>query len=157
MTVVKRKPGKFAKLFPQSDPRCVSRTKQCFTKDADINVIIGRHIKGGPLGSGEVATRQGIFADVSSGDSFRDILDKTRVAQQAFEGLSSDVRSRFANDVSKLLDFVCDEANRDEAIELGLLPPDKPAVKPAPEPVPAPVPEPVPVAVPEPSDEASDA
>ncbi len=143
MTVVKRKPGKFAKFFPQSDPRCVSRTKQCFTKDADINNIIAKHMKGGPLGSGEIATRQAVFADVSSGDSYREILDKTRTAQQAFEGLSSDVRSRFSNDVSKLLDFVCDEANRDEAIKLGLLPPDKaPEKEPAPDPDPDPTPKP---------------
>ncbi len=111
-------------MFDQDDPDCVSRTKQSFTEDADINNVLRKYMKTGVLSTGLVSQRHGAFADVSSGDDYRDILDKVRLADQAFEGLDSEVRSRFDNDVSKLLDFLTDPANCEEAVKLGLLPSD---------------------------------
>ena len=39
-----------------------------------------------------------------------------------FDNLPSDVRNRFNNNPAQLLDFVADPENKEEAIELGLLP-----------------------------------
>ncbi len=118
-----RKIGKHALLFPAKDPRCISRTKQSFTKDANINNILGKYIRSGGSAVALLAQRVsgGVFADVSSGDDYRAVIDKTRAADEAFQGLDSGVRSMFKNDVSLMLDFIVDPANRDEAIELGLI------------------------------------
>ncbi len=125
-----RKPGKYALLFPTDDSRCVSRTKQSFAKDADINNILAKFLKTGVLGSGLVSERIGAFADVSSGDSYRNVLDKVAAAEASFMTLDSDVRFRFDNKVANVLDFLADPDNHDEAVELGLIeapaPPEAP-------------------------------
>ncbi len=124
--MLKRTVGKHAVIFDPKDPDSVSRTKQSFTKDANINNIMARYMKTGVLGSGVVSSRVSAFADVSSGDSYRSVLDKVRNAEEAFMTLDADVRSKFRNNVSELLDFLADPANRDEAIELGLVEPPEP-------------------------------
>ena len=53
------------------------------------------------------------------------MANKVCEAKSAFEDLSSDVRSRFKNDPSNLIDFVMDVDNALEAHEMGLLELDK--------------------------------
>ena len=47
-------------------------------------------------------------------------MDKITQAELAFNDLSSDIRAKFHNDPGKLIDFLSDEKNNKEAIELGL-------------------------------------
>ena len=68
-----------------------------------------------------VANRQAVFMDCSNVD-YMDMLNRVNVAQSAFDALPSDVRSKFDNDVAKLLDFIADPVNEDAAIALDLLP-----------------------------------
>ena len=49
------------------------------------------------------------------------MANKVCEAKSAFEDLSSDVRSRFKNDPSELIDFVMNSDNALEAHEMGLL------------------------------------
>ena len=44
-------------------------------------------------------------------------------ADDAFMALPANIRERFNNDPAELVDFVSDDRNRSEAIDLGLVPP----------------------------------
>lgn len=120
-----------------------SRTKQSFAKECDINQILARYRKTGLLD--HVRANPGVFADVSKIEDFHGMTQKIRFAQESFEQLPADLRNRFNNDPGRLIAFVADKSNIDEAIKLGILPQRKEdavkALKAAPkEPKPAVVP-----------------
>lgn len=126
-----------------------SLTKQSFAKEADINTIVNRVLKGSAMPQGERQPRYGDF----TGLDYVGMQNQIALVNQSFAELPSDVRRRFDNDPSELLAFLGDPENRDEAIELGLLPtldqnipsesPGKGASE-APAPSPTPPPEPAP-------------
>lgn len=111
-----------AKKVKLSFKNTVSRCKQSFREECDVNRIVARARKTGYLIDPTiVANRQAVFMDCSQVD-FMDMLNRVNVAQRAFDALPSDVRSKFDNDVAKLLDFISDPVNEDVSISLGLLP-----------------------------------
>jgi len=111
-----------AKRVKLSFKDTVSRCKKSFQSECDINRIVARARKTGYLiDPAIISDRQAVFMDCSKVD-FMDMLNRVNVAQRAFDALPSDVRSKFDNDVAKLLDFVADPANEAVAIDLGLLP-----------------------------------
>ena len=111
-----------AKKVKLSFKNTVSRCKQSFREECDVNRIVARARKTGYLIDPTiVANRQAVFMDCSNID-YMDMLNRVNVAQRALDALPSDVRSKFDNDVAKLLDFVADPANEDAAIALDLLP-----------------------------------
>lgn len=117
------------------------RTKQSFKKETDINHIVARFVKTGIITPEALAKRQGTFADVSAIGDFQECQNQIREAHAAFMTLSPDLRARFDNQPAKLLDFMADTDNRDEAIELGIIAKPKETAPEPPEP-PAPTPEP---------------
>lgn len=98
-----------------------SLTKQSFSEDCDINVIMARFEKTGVLPSSvNDSPRYGDFSDVVDYDeSLRVVME----ADEAFMSLPAKVRARFQNDPSELIEFVRDPANMQEARDLGLLAP----------------------------------
>lgn len=99
-----------------------SRTKAEFAEDADINVIWARFQKTGHFPSvEEMGGPQPMYGDFSSGEDFLAAATRVKEAQESFELLPAGVRERFRNDPKELLDFVSDEGNRAEALELGLV------------------------------------
>ena len=100
-----------------------TRTKSEFADECDINNIVARCIKGAALPSGG---RTPIFGDFTEVSDFSTAQNLIAEANSEFEQLPSETREKFGNDVSKLMDFLDDENNLDEAIELGLAP--KPTV-----------------------------
>lgn len=114
-------------------------TKQSMKDECDINLIIRKHH------SGLVAhMRQAdpVFLDCT-GPEFDEAMQIVTSGRQTFEGLPSTIRNRFHNDVGEFLEFFNNEANREEAIKLGLI--EKP-----PQPI-APVTPPTPPAPEEPA------
>lgn len=99
-----------------------SLTKQSFSEECDINVIMARFEKTGLLPNvNDQSPRYGDFDDVVDYDeSLRIVME----ADEAFSALSAKVRARFENDPSQLIEFVRDPANRAEAVSLGLVNPD---------------------------------
>lgn len=95
-----------------------SRTKQSFKDECDINVIMRRYDKTGVLPAG---VGVGSYADFSSVGSFQDSQNILIKAQSQFDALPARVRDRFQNDPEKLLRFIADKANFEEAKKLGLL------------------------------------
>lgn len=102
-----------------------------FLESCDVKNIIAKCKRVGiPLSN--VQRTNGFFADLSMApDDLRSALDISIKARDSFEQLPAKVKERFGFDPSRLLDFVQDSANRDEAIRLGLIdtPPVVPSVK----------------------------
>lgn len=99
-----------------------TRTQQNLVNETDINKIVARAVKTGILGDpAAISARQAIFGDFSQVGSYHDALNKVLSAQSAFIELPVDVRNRFGNDPGKLMEFLADPANVEEAIELGLM------------------------------------
>lgn len=96
----------------------------------DIKNIVQRAMRAGGLLT-NVSVRIPVFADIADAPSYVDALNVVANAQQQFESLPSKIRDRFANSPEKLLDFLRDPANREEAIKLGLV--NKEAPPPEPE------------------------
>lgn len=100
-----------------------SLTKQSFKDECDANIIMSRWAAGGELTHiSRVLPRYGDFSSVAD---YQTSLNVVLAMEEAFHSLPAKVRDRFGHDPAELLAFVADEANRAEAIELGLI--DKPA------------------------------
>lgn len=109
-----------------------ARTKQAFKDDCDINLILKRYAATGVLpDTSKAALAQ--YGDFGEIPSYQDALNRVMSASDMFSQLPASLRFKFQNDPGRLLAFLSDAKNREEAIELGLV------VKPTPqEPVPAP-------------------
>lgn len=99
-------------------PDEVSRTKQSFQEECDINTIVAKSIKAGQL---PLSSKQGIFADVSEFEDFQTAHEKVQYALDAFQQVPAKVRDRFGNDPQKFFSFCQDQKNLKELKELGLL------------------------------------
>lgn len=119
-----------------------SRAQQSSRDECDINTIVRRF---GLTGELPQNVRAPVYADFEGIFDFQSAMNTVRAAEEAFMALPAEVRSRFANDPQKLVEFCSDEANRAEAEKLGLV---VPAPSPAPAPAPAPAPGPAPVPAP---------
>jgi len=61
------------------------------------------------------------FRDFSEVGDFKESMDKVVASQAAFNALSPDIRAYFDNEPADYVDFLLDESNYDEAVELGIL------------------------------------
>lgn len=104
-----------------------TRTKSEFADEANINNIVKRCMNGAAL---PVGGRTPLFGDFTEVADFTSAQTLIAQASAEFEQLPSDIREKFGNDVSALMDFLDDENNLDEAIALGLAP--KPESEPEP-------------------------
>ena len=96
-----------------------SLTQQHFSESADINNIMRRWLNGGPPPVSDAS--RAVFRDVSHGMDYQTMINTTMAVQESFDSLPADIRARFKNSPSELLDFVADPANEKSARELGLL------------------------------------
>lgn len=93
--------------------------KQEFRKETDINVIVDRYVKAGvPLPSPEAVSN---FMDCTQIPNYQQMLDKVNSAAASFLKLPPKVRERFGNEPARLIEFLQDESNREEAVFLGLI------------------------------------
>lgn len=96
-----------------------SMTVQSEKDSCDFNKIYSKYMKTGLMTN--MRTEPPRYGDFSSAVDYHDSLLRAQQAQEAFMSLSADVRRRFSNDPGQLIDFLANEDNRSEAIELGLL------------------------------------
>jgi len=106
-----------------------SKTQQHMSIECDINEII-RKAKNGQVIPDD--GRRPSFGDFGDLEDYQSSLNHVIDAQAAFNNLASNIRDRFNNDPSRLLAFVSNEKNRDEAIKLGLIEMPEPEIKPEP-------------------------
>lgn len=96
-----------------------SLVQQQFTEEVDINTIVRRFGLTGELPNGIAVPLTGDFTAV--GD-FQQAMDLIVQAQQEFMRLPAETRARFNNDPARVIAFLEDVNNRDEAIKLGMIP-----------------------------------
>jgi phage internal scaffolding protein len=103
-----------------------SRTLQSCKDDCDLNLIVDRMTKTGEQLPQASITDYGDFTGV---EDYHTLMNRLIDAQNAFNDLNAPIRERFNNDPGRLFEFLNNENNRNEAIELGLL--NKPEFQPA--------------------------
>lgn len=107
--------GKFATDFGSDK----GYTVQSDRDEADINKIIARFEKSGTLPRG--SSKEPFYGDVSEFSGLAESIAKVKAAEQLFMGFDAGLRERFDNDPVKMISFLEDTSNLDEAIELGLI------------------------------------
>lgn len=96
-----------------------SRTQQSFKKDCDIQNILKNVGRTGLLSHANTRPRR--FEDLVGASDYHTALNSVIAANAAFSSLPAALRSRFANDPHKFLEFCDDPKNEAEMRELGLL------------------------------------
>lgn len=91
-----------------------------FAEEVDINTIVRRFGLTGELPNGIGMPVSGDFSAVTD---FHTAMNMVRQAEESFMLLPGEVRERFANDPAKVIAFLDDPANRDEAVRLGIVAP----------------------------------
>ena len=95
-----------------------SLAQQHMKDECDINVIVERFGVTGQLPQAPLEPTYGDFSGVSD---YHSALNAIRASEEAFMALPAKIRAKFDHDPNALLEFLQNETNRDEAIELGLI------------------------------------
>lgn len=114
----------------------VSRTKQEFKDQCDINNIIKSFKLTGQISHINAQAAQGRFEDMPDENDFQTSMNVIRSATESFAALPAKIRDRFQNNPQQFLAFCSDPENKDEAIKLGIV--KKPVPAPAAPPPPPP-------------------
>lgn len=114
-----RNPGDYKTYFHKDDSKSCSKTNTHFREEVDLNNIVQRVARGAQLGSDQ-ATRKLEFRDISNVPEYQDMLNTVANVQNTFMSLPAEIRARFGNDPIQLLEFVGQDKNIDQCIELGL-------------------------------------
>lgn len=106
-----------------------SLTQQQFKEATDINVLFGKYLE-----TGELPQVEGMaYGDFTGIFDFQSAMNAVRTAQESFQTLPARIKNRFDNNPQKLVEFINDPENREEAIFLKLVdaprPPETPAVQ----------------------------
>lgn len=115
----------------ESALRCedLSLAVQSALEETDINTIVRRFGLTGQLPEDVRAPQYGDFTEVLD---YQSALNAVKAADDSFMQMPADVRARFHNDPGEFVDFVANDANREEAKKLGLLMPDRRDPEPVP-------------------------
>lgn len=96
-----------------------SLTLQADAENADITLIMQKYAKTGIFNA---TIREGLqYGDISQLPDYHAAYNEIARANELFEALDAKIRSRFQNDPSKMIDFIADDSNYDEAVKLGLV------------------------------------
>lgn len=101
----------------ETDPN--SKVQQDQKNVVDVNSIISRYIRTGKVLS---TTKNPNFGDFTGIGDFHQVQNQIKSAENQFMSLPPNIRKLFGNNVGNLVDFISDPGNREQAIELGLLP-----------------------------------
>lgn len=93
--------------------------QQQFRDEADINTIMERFGRTGEL---IAPVRMPEYGDFTGIGDYHSAMNAVIEAQSSFDALPAKVRARFDNDPGKFVEFCLDDNNRQEAVELGLVP-----------------------------------
>jgi len=106
-----------------------SLTDQSHVDSCDVNLIVKQYEKTGLLKNvGDGTLRYG---DLTNLPTFQEAQNIVVAAKEAFAALPSKIRDRFQNDPEKLMEFIDNDENYDEAVKLGLAIRPSPAAEPS--------------------------
>jgi phage internal scaffolding protein len=95
-----------------------SLAQQHMKDECDINVIVERF---GVTGKFPVSPIEPSYGDFSGVSDYHDALNRIKASDAAFMALPAKIRAKFDHDPNALLQFLQNEENRDEAIQIGLI------------------------------------
>jgi phage internal scaffolding protein len=95
-----------------------SLAQQHMKDECDINVLVERF---GVTGSMPVSPIEPSYGDFSGVSDYHDALNRIKASNTAFMALPAKIRAKFDHDPNALLQYLQNEDNRDEAIEIGLI------------------------------------
>lgn len=95
-----------------------SMTEQSHKKKCDINNIMKKYRQTGEL---PLSSKTPMYGDFSSGETYHEACNLIIEAKEDFMKLPSEIRKRFGNDPGKLVDFLNDPNNLEEAMDLGII------------------------------------
>lgn len=98
----------------------VSRTKQSFRAESDINAIVAKAKAGGAVT--HLARNVPTYKDVSEVGDYKGALDMLRRTDAFFAALPSKIRLGFDNDPAVFLDAMDTTEGRAKLEELGMIP-----------------------------------
>jgi len=87
--------------------------------ELDINKIIQKYSPRDVFKAVNVV--DDIIEDFTSFEDFQDVMNRVARSKEAFMELPAEIRRQFDNDPAKLVFFVQDKANYEEAVRLGLV------------------------------------
>jgi phage internal scaffolding protein len=94
--------------------------QQHYKDECDINNILRQFNVTGLLPESTLSPRYGDFTGITD---YHTALNQVIAAEDEFMRLPAELRSRFDNDPAKLIEFIDNSENKDEAIKLGLVNP----------------------------------
>jgi phage internal scaffolding protein len=95
-----------------------SLAQQHMKDECDINVILEKFGVTGQLPQTTLSPQYGDFSGVND---YHSAVNHIMATEDEFMALPAKLRARFNHDPMELVNFLFDEANRGEAIELGLI------------------------------------
>lgn len=96
-------------------------TIQSAADECDINKMIARYQHTGSYHNRvAMPTAKPEFGDFADVKSYHEAQNLIIAAEESFASLPASVRDRFRNDPGRLLEFLEDSTNLDEAVKLGL-------------------------------------
>ena len=98
-----------------------SKTQQQFKDECDLEQLLKRHNIYDLIGLANSGGREPLYADVSEVPDFAESQNHLRRATEYFEGLPSDIRSKFNNSLSEFLTVLNSGNAVKELQELGIL------------------------------------
>lgn len=98
-----------------------SLTQQQFKDECEIESLLKAHNLGQVMGILNNHDQQPLYGDVSDIPDFHDAQNHVSRAREYFEGLPSDVRSRFNNSLPEFLASLNNPSAREALIEMGVL------------------------------------
>lgn len=133
--ILRRKNGSKRVVTVNNDQSLADASQQ---EECEVNNIMDKYLKTGQVT--HLQSLHGQFADVSEIPDLHTALTQVTQAQTTFNLLPAELRERFENSPVKMIAFLSDPRNDQEAISLNLKTPNTQTPAPVPEPVPTPSP-----------------
>jgi phage internal scaffolding protein len=100
--------------------RPISRVKQEFREECDINNVIKHYKLTGQIQHINAQAKNGSYEDLPDPIDYQESLNAVAAATASFATLPAHVRDRFSNNPALFLNFMNDANNVDEMVKLGL-------------------------------------
>ncbi len=94
------------------------RTKQSFSEESNINLIMKKYEKTGMLD--HLNQYEGRYGDFIAAPDYHTAMNSIRSAGEMFMQIPATIRAKFDNDPAQFLAFVQNPDNREQMVEMGL-------------------------------------
>lgn len=107
----------------ESALHCVDKSlaQQHMVDETDINKLMERYVLTGEMPQMQAPPLQGDFTNILS---YQEAMNLMIEARKSFEALPAKIRARFDHDPGQFVNFMSDEANRDEIRQMGFYSPE---------------------------------